>query len=62
MLTVPLWLRVVLKEKYQISFHPIMKKDDFLSITEHNELAGFFGITYQTLTRIIYKTDDSYKY
>ena len=39
-----------------------MKKDDFLNIKTHNELASYFGITYSTLTKIIYKTDDEYKY
>ncbi|RLA13344.1 MAG: Retron-type RNA-directed DNA polymerase [Gammaproteobacteria bacterium] len=39
-----------------------MNKDDFLKITRHNELASYFGITYPVLTKIIYKTDDAYKY
>ncbi len=39
-----------------------MKKDDFLKITGHNELASYLGITYPALTKIIYKTDDAYKY
>ena len=37
-------------------------KDDFLKITRHNELARYLGLTYQELTKIIYKTDDAYKY
>ncbi len=37
-------------------------KDDFLKITGHNELASFLGLTYQALAKIIYKTDDAYKY
>ena len=37
-------------------------KDDFLKITGHNELAGFFGLSYPVLTKIIYKTDEAYKY
>lgn len=39
-----------------------MKKDDFLKITTHNELASLFGISYAKLTQIIYKTDNAYKY
>jgi hypothetical protein len=39
-----------------------MKKDDFLKITTHHELASLFGMTYAKLTKIIYKTDDTYKY
>jgi len=41
---------------------PIMKKDDFLKITTHNELASMFGMSYTKLTKIIYKTDGAYKY
>jgi len=37
-------------------------KNDFLKITGHNELASFLGLTYQALAKIIYKTDDAYKY
>jgi len=39
-----------------------MKKDDFLKITTHHELASLFGISYAILTEIIYKTDNAYKY
>ncbi len=39
-----------------------MMKDDFLKITGHNELADYFGVTYPVLAKIIYKTDDAYKY
>jgi len=39
-----------------------MKKDDFLKITTHEELASLFGISYAILTKIIYKTDNAYKY
>ncbi len=37
-------------------------KDEFLKITKHNELADFFGMTYPVLSKIIYETDDVYKY
>jgi len=37
-------------------------KDDFLKITGHKELARYFGTTYSALTKIIYKTDEAYKY
>lgn len=39
-----------------------MPKEDFLKITNHNELAAFFGLSYTALARIIYKTDEAYKY
>ena len=37
-------------------------KNDFLKIIGHSELAGFFGLTYSDLSKVIYKTDDAYKY
>lgn len=37
-------------------------KDDFLKITGHKGLARYFGITYPTLAKIIYKTEEAYKY
>ncbi len=39
-----------------------MSKEDFLKITNHNELAVFFGLSYSALAKLIYKTDDAYKY
>ena len=39
-----------------------MLKDDFLKISNHAQLADFFGLTYADLAKIIYKTDDAYKY
>lgn len=39
-----------------------MLKEDFLKISNHAQLAGFFGLSYSGLAKIIYKTDDAYKY
>jgi len=39
-----------------------MKKEDFLKITTHHELASILGMSYAELTKIIYKTDGVYKY
>jgi RNA-directed DNA polymerase len=37
-------------------------KESFLKITTHEELAAFFGLSYSDLSKILYKTDDIYKY
>jgi len=37
-------------------------KEDFLKLEDHNDLAHFFGLSYPALTKIIYKTDPSFKY
>lgn len=39
-----------------------MLKEDFLKISDHTQLAIFFGLSYSDLEKIIYKTDDAYKY
>ena len=39
-----------------------MSKEDFLKISNHTQLACFFGLSYSGLAKIIYKTDDAYKY
>lgn len=39
-----------------------MLKEDFLKIGNYTQLADFFGLTYSGLAKIIYKTDDAYKY
>lgn len=37
-------------------------KEDFLRIHNHDELASFFGMTYESLSKLIYKTPPIYKY
>jgi len=37
-------------------------KEDFLKLNGHNDLAEFFNLKYSALTKIIYKTDPTYKY
>lgn len=39
-----------------------MLNKKFLEISNHAQLASFFGLTYSDLSKIIYKTDDAYKY
>ena len=39
-----------------------MSKQDFLKITDHNELAAYFGLSYPKLAKAIYNIDDAYKY
>lgn len=51
--------------KREITFPPSnldKMKSDFLSISNHRDLAAFFDLTYTELKKIIYETDDRFKY
>ncbi|MCK7576380.1 MAG: hypothetical protein MZV65_11115 [Chromatiales bacterium] len=62
MINVTLWLPSVLKEKLTDLLPLYYVERRFLKICNHTQLAGFFGLSYSGLAKIIYKTDDAYKY
>lgn len=59
--TITLWSRIVYKRNHR-PLPPNFMKETFLKISNHDELAAFFGLSYSDLAKTLYKIGDRYKY